>query len=179
MLEEPWDQLIQEFNQPEVSYPEIRMEVSSGEVVASVTKPETLEIETIKDQPAFTRFQIQKQDTLTPLSEYKPELSVDTSPLEQVPESEPYIPALPREEQQEAIPLADELISPFNASESKVLATLSTNEQSEPSYEPYIPSDYPVTSEELEPSNLSYIPHESFPDSQETPDTETNTDTSQ
>ncbi|KAI6649191.1 hypothetical protein LOD99_11560 [Oopsacas minuta] len=145
MLENPWGQLMEEFNQ---SY--------STEITdePELIKPTDLQIGTIKDQ-SFYQIQNRNQDIIqTPLSEFTPDTLTphfDTSPVEQ--EIEPYIPTVPTEIQRGDISLADELISPFGAQESKGISSLSTNEITElgSDYEPYVPTGGFETGANLQP----------------------------
>ena len=134
MLEDPWEQLIEEFNQSDDVEPEMEP-----------TKPTDIQFETLRDK-SFSRIQNRNQEMVeTPLSEYGTEMigpQFDTSPLEQTREEEPYIPSMPREEQPADISLADDLISPFGAQESRGISSLSTNEITALESEPYVPSSY-------------------------------------
>ena len=143
MLEDPWGQLIEEFNQSDVIEPEL----------GPTCKPTDIQFGTIRDK-SFSRIQNRNQDMAdTPLSEYGTEFigpQFDTSPLEPAREEEPYIPSMPREDQLE-ISLADDLISPFGAHEWKGISSLSTNEITALESEPYVPSGYSENNTILEP----------------------------
>ena len=138
MLEDPWGQLIEEFNQSDVVEPD-----TIGEL-EPISKPTDIQFGTMRDK-SFSRIQQRNQEMAeTPLSEYDTEFIgplFDTSPLELSKEEEPYIPSMPREDQQREISLADDLISPFGVQESKCISSLSTNEITDfESHEPYVPS---------------------------------------
>lgn len=154
MLDNPWEQLIAEFNQSDSS------EVREG---PEPIKPTDIQFGTIRNK-AFSRIQERSQDILqTPLSELSPDTIVppiDPSPLECVKEIEPYIPSMPNETQQDEISLADDLISPFGVQESKGLASLSTNGivTLEPDYEPYVPSGGSEIGATLQPYTPLKVP---------------------
>ena len=154
MLENPWEQLIAEFDQSDAS------ESREG---PELIKPTDIQFGTIRDK-AFSRIQEQNQDIIqTPLSELSPdtiESNLETSPLECVKEIEPYIPSMPNEAQQEEISLADDLISPFGAQESKGLTSLSTNGivSLESDYEPYIPTGDTEIGATLQPYTPLKVP---------------------
>ena len=160
MLENPWEQLMAEFHQSDTS------ELREG---PEPIKPADIHFGTTRDK-AFSRIQDKNQDIIqTPLSEFSPDTVVphlDTSPLESE-EIEPYIPSIPNEIQQGEISLADDLISPFGAQESKGLTSLSTNgiKSLESDYEPYIPSGGSEIGATLQPYTPLKVPPTPFEES--------------